>query len=463
MREYKVVVIGAGVAGLKAAQTLVEGGYTSSDVIVLEALARIGGRVKTDTTSSKIGAKYDLGAAWFHDGLTNSVLHELVANGLFDLAEDGYFDDRDLVVFAPETEGPVDVDQLRLHRVVEDIERFIEIHYHADMDAPDVSLKKIVDVYFEKYRGFVTDEQRQYCGRIMQYLELWYGISWDTISAKYAIMDHEGRNIYNKRGYSFLVDQLKEGLTINMSEPVVKINRNNKNTLHNASVTTTKGTYYADYVVVAVPQSILQNNTIEWEPQLPPPVAEALDTIHFGALGKVIFEFDRVWWGDADRFLVLAHPSEVVTGDFEPFSFPAFVVNYAAVQGKPSLVVLTQAPLTQWVEANPDRAWGYFGPMLHKLAVSPPTDPVHTIVTDWTLNPWARGSYAAVETGDEPLDLVIQLSAEYPGTSMYDLPIRFAGEHTIADGAGCVHGAYNSGVRAARWILQKSNVREEKI
>lgn len=50
-RQPRIVVIGAGLAGLSAAKALLESGFT--DVTVLEATDRIGGRVQ----SVKLGKK----------------------------------------------------------------------------------------------------------------------------------------------------------------------------------------------------------------------------------------------------------------------------------------------------------------------------------------------------------------------------------------------------------------------
>ena len=59
MSEHDVIVVGAGVAGLRAAGLLVDAGR---DVVVLEARDRIGGRL--DAVATEHGA-LDLGATWF--------------------------------------------------------------------------------------------------------------------------------------------------------------------------------------------------------------------------------------------------------------------------------------------------------------------------------------------------------------------------------------------------------------
>lgn len=68
--SYDVIVIGAGAAGLAAAQSLTANGY---DVLVLEARDRIGGRVHTDWT---LGAPFEWGAGWIH-GIDENPLSNL--------------------------------------------------------------------------------------------------------------------------------------------------------------------------------------------------------------------------------------------------------------------------------------------------------------------------------------------------------------------------------------------------
>lgn len=475
--EVEVCIIGGGVSGLKAAHTLLnhsKSPYSSKDLILLEAQDRIGGRIFTDRKSSKLGLSYDLGASWFHDSLNNVVLTESIQDGTFNITEDGYYDDKDLKYFASDQDGPLDVNNMKLHRVTEDIEKFIELYYFDDLGKKDMSLSEIVGLFMEKYASRLTTEQKHYCSNTLRYLELWYGLSWDKISAKYSIMDHQGRNLFNKKGYDFVINKLSHGIPndrIILSHPVSGIDRNNKNVSKKVSVESSCGpTIHCNYLIVTVPQSILSLRPshpqgITWTPPLPSNITNALDSIHFGALGKVIFEFEVAWWDiNDDRFEVVADSTDNSLLSFplnlppDKFRFPSFAINYAAVYNGStkgaSLCILTQSPLTNYLESRPQEAWPYFKPMLSKLAYAGQkiSDPINTITSNWTNNPYIRGSYSAVETGDDPLDIITQLSGEH-NCGLTDKNIRFAGEHTILDGSGCVHGAYMSGDREALWIL----------
>ena len=66
-RQERVIVVGAGMAGLVAAYDLREEGY---DVTVLEARERVGGRMCTDRS---LGAAIDMGAAWIHGHRRNPI------------------------------------------------------------------------------------------------------------------------------------------------------------------------------------------------------------------------------------------------------------------------------------------------------------------------------------------------------------------------------------------------------
>ncbi|XP_078264161.1 spermine oxidase [Rhinoraja longicauda] len=83
-RQPRIVVIGAGLAGLSAARLLLASGFT--DVTVLEASERIGGRVQ----SIKLGcATFDLGATWIHGADGNPVYQLAEEHGLLEETADG--------------------------------------------------------------------------------------------------------------------------------------------------------------------------------------------------------------------------------------------------------------------------------------------------------------------------------------------------------------------------------------
>lgn len=138
----------------------------------------------------------------------------------------------------------------------------------------------------------------------------------------------------------------------------------------------------------------------------------------------------------------------------------------------PSLVVLMQAPLTQYIESLPNKqlVFEFFEPILNKFMAamgcsqpvinaidktdvkSPNADsPVlqGIIVTNWSSDPYSRGAYTVCFPGDDAIDMVTAMMGGQ------DSRIRFAGEHTILDGAGCAYGAWESGIREAEYIRER--------
>ncbi|KAG7314208.1 hypothetical protein KOW79_022704 [Hemibagrus wyckioides] len=77
--QPRIVVIGAGLAGLAATQTLLENGFTN--VTVLEASDCIGGRVQSVQFDK---ATLELGATWIHGANGNPIYHLAEDNGLLE-------------------------------------------------------------------------------------------------------------------------------------------------------------------------------------------------------------------------------------------------------------------------------------------------------------------------------------------------------------------------------------------
>ena len=67
LTKRKIIVIGAGMAGIAAARTLKDAGH---EVLVIEARPRIGGRI---WTSKILGTPLDLGASWIHEPKGNPI------------------------------------------------------------------------------------------------------------------------------------------------------------------------------------------------------------------------------------------------------------------------------------------------------------------------------------------------------------------------------------------------------
>ncbi|CCG24834.1 hypothetical protein CORT_0G01470 [Candida orthopsilosis Co 90-125] len=460
----KVAIVGAGVSGLKAAETLISSGKIGKEeIVVLEAQDHVGGRIQdSNIDQSKLEIAYALGAMWYHDSLVNSILYELLESGLLK-DDDVYCDDKDGPTYT--SDGLLDMSGLQINRVMEEAGQFLQLYFKSNR--PDASCDEVVKEYVNAHSHFLTQEQNQYIRRAMRYFELWYGVPAEKANGKMAMESHQGRNLLNKKGYTFLIDILKSKIPkscILLSQPVKSITQL-ENSSKKIEVETKSGLKVtAEYLIVTVPLSILKLNEthdygIKWNPPLPSPTRNFINTIDFAALGKVIFEFNSVWWDpNEDHFLII--PDEIDSNDWfnsdgspKPFSFPALAINFSKIYNRgASLVVLTPAPLTDYLESYPDQSWTYFKPMLEKISIKPMEDPISTITSHWTTNPYIRGSYSVLLT---KTDAENTSPDKLEGLKLGNDVIRFAGEHTIAEGAGCVHGAYDSGKREAAYILNE--------
>ena len=75
------------------------------------------------------------------------------------------------------------------------------------------------------------------------------------------------------------------------------------------------------------------------------------------------------------------------------------------------------------------------------------------IVTSWTQDKYSRGAYTACRPGDDALEMIVALEQGQSPS------VRFAGEHTIMDGAGGVNGAWSSGLREAEYVAEQLNLK----
>lgn len=495
IEEKTVVIVGAGIAGLKAASRLYEGGV--KNCIVLEARDRIGGRLYT--VEGYQGRKYDVGASWHHDTLTNKLFLEEAQLPPSEHGPRFVFDD-DQAIIVDQHRGRIDFDpQMNLELLNEELSSFTDQEFHQKLGVSDCSFYEIVLRYLFEKRQFLTDDQIQFLPQVSRFLELWHGIDWTSLSAKDTYFGHFGRNAM-VLNYDSVVARVASSFPsdwIRMKTEVNSIKRDG-----DVIVTTTNGEQFrCGHVIVTIPQSVLElslekseprkQGKILFEPPLRRTITNAFERMHYGCLGKVIFEFEKCQWSlERSKILTLANSNDDFAkevrcaadfpqllkslekndgGDGKPkaWDHPHLFINLAKTTGVPSLVMLMQEPLTQFIESLGDdknRVFEFFEPVVNKLMLELGSGPVfnamgsdvtngesptlkNIIVTNWSREPYSLGAYTACHPGDDPIDMVTAL------TDGQDDKIRFAGEHTIMDGAGCAYGAWESGKREADYVL----------
>lgn len=429
----RVIVIGAGMAGIVAARLLGESGFS---VTVLEARGRIGGRLNTN---EDLGVPVDLGASWVHGADHNPLTR--------------WFERENLpLIYAPTGErGFYDSGQLVRFRTL--ARRAWRGLSRAGIDATRASLasrRKGEPVSVAQVMQPILDNERlplfdrNLLAWIVSVTEGVQGAPAEHINlGEWYPKEAMGVNALPGGGYKQLVARAAAGVNVHLSEPVRSI------TYHAQGVTvaTESAEYRAECAIVTVPLAHLKLERIRFDPPLPAPKRAAIARLGFGGdavMNKVILRFERRLWPEVnERMIVLPrHPSE--RGRYTNW------IDLQPVVGAPVIAGFSNGKQAFWQdrEATDEEVVEAALTTLGRLVNGAPPRPVGAIVTRWLSDEWAMGSYsyASVESTAED-------RSEYArpvGDRLY-----FAGEGTQVDDYGTVHAALNSGVDAATAIYRR--------
>jgi len=417
----QAIVIGAGVAGLCAARELARAGR---DVLVLEARDRIGGRTRTIDLA---GAVVDLGASWLH-GSHRNPLTDFLADERIPWRRDGAIGHRQRVA--------LDGRWVRQHEASSVATALHEWDPAESIEAlgPGVDdLGSAIDWYVghrcldERTARITRQALRRFIGYAVT------GNAPEDISLRgFAdYVEHGGGNAVLEGGYRPLVDRLADGLDIRLNSPVTGIEHGRQG----VRVHTRETGITADLAILTVPLGVLQAGGIALEPALPDGAAAALGRLRMSALEKVVMRFDKPVWTDGMQTLLTldtGHP------------FPVFH-DMTPHAGAPTLVAFFNPTITGearsadgWVERALEVLWTHCPDV---------PQPVMTVTTDWSGDPWSRGAYSYVPVGASAADMDALAAPFSPS-------LAIAGEHTVAAYSGTVHGAFVSGRQAAARMLE---------
>ncbi|KAF9088536.1 hypothetical protein BGX23_007276 [Mortierella sp. AD031] len=283
--------------------------------------------------------------------------------------------------------------------------------------------------------------------------------------------EFSGHHCMVKEGYGQVPVRLSQGLDVRLNQPVSLIERSTKpsgNTLHNhihrdqhqeaIHIQCRDGTSYkCSAAVVTVPLGVLKSHQIQFSPQLPDWKKQAINNLGFGLLNKLVLVFEKPFWdASIELFGYVGSGQEGSSGkgyDLKAYrsSRGKFYMywNCIVVSGLPVLVTLMAGQSAYDCENMSKEE--LVQEALDSLALIHPEiehipAPVETIVTRWSQDEFAQGSYSFVGqkgTGDDYDRLAKAVDGQ----------LYFAGEATSRQYPATAHGAYLSGLRVAKEIL----------
>jgi len=414
-----VLVVGAGVAGLAAAQDLVRAG---AQVIVLEARDRLGGRTATIVRD---GFALDLGASWIHGVDGNPVSDLVESGGLSTITTDV----ESSIGFDAANPGGL-VDEAALARAGARLDRAVEAGYDAEIDQPVRSVVEAAVV------GAPADEVRLVRYLAASAIENEYAGSIDELSAWWFDEAGEfgGGDAMIAGGYGLVPELLARGLDVRLSSAVTAV----RSSADGVAVQTAAEMLEADAVIVTVPLGVLQAGAIVFEPTLPTPTQLAISGLRMGVLNKLFLRFDEVFWDDAVDWIGIVPPAGL-----DPW---VDWVTIGRADDEPVILGFAAGDLGRQVDALTDEQVVASALATLRSAYPGAPEPLEALVTRWGADPYARGSYSFAAVGSDPT-MRDDLAAPIAGR------LHLAGEATSREHPSTVHGALLSGRRAAENLL----------
>lgn len=273
MNRTKVIVVGAGIAGLTAAKQLQSMG---ADVVVLEAGKYIGGRIRTDRS---MGAPFEYGAGWIHGPSASNPIKKLASRVKARTFET---DDDNLEVFDTQGQPLMGDDYDRLDSMYSRLVRKLETRVgRRDPRSLYKAIKKLEP-------EVLNDPMGRWM--VSAFFEFDIGADIKNISAANAFSDKAfgGKDVIFTKGYDAILAPLVAGLVIRLNSRVKQIFYGQNGVIVDGMK--------ADYVVCAVPLGVLKTGAITFKPTLPKDIQNAVKNIGFGTVTKIVLKFDLPFW-----------------------------------------------------------------------------------------------------------------------------------------------------------------------
>lgn len=447
--RQRVVVIGAGLAGMSAAYQLTGAGH---DVTILEARTRAGGRVHTLREPFADGLHAEAGAMFIPDShdltmryiklfripLTLIPQERRAINYYLRGTRFGAGDTRtinQLLQLSPaeRTLGIGGMTDKYLIPVLSEI---------GDARSPAWSPERLQRYDRMTYAGFLR--ARGASEEAVRLLRLndadLTGDGVDHVSALMVLretaLNYNMVELYTvKGGTDLLPKALATHLAskIRYGSPVVKIEQDAREVRVTYSQAGATETISADYLVCTIPFSILRE--IEVRPEFSPEKRRAIRELPYTSATRVYVQSRREYWARAGLG-VSAYTDlpvmAIVNSTLNQTGARGILESYTAGENARRMAGLSEGERLEFTSRQMEQVY----PGIRKNFEGGAS-------VAWDEDRWARGAYAWFKPG--------QMTELLPHVARAEGRIHFAGEHT-SSWPGWMQGAFQSGHRAAREI-----------
>jgi monoamine oxidase len=298
-RGDRVVVVGAGAAGLAATRALARRKFR---VVVVEARDRIGGRVHSCDDS---GAMVEHGAQWIH-GTDGNPLTKLARRAGCTLHPTDY----EALAVRDATGHPV-------HVPAAAVDTIVELFYGADPFGDLAALRaRMQDSDATLLDYLLTSIVEHELGANLEALS---PLAYDEGE------EHGEPDAVVAEGLSAVLAPLAEDLDLRLESPVQEIRWSEQG----VSVATVDEALTADHCVCTLPLGVLQAGAVSFDPPLPARTRRAIERLGVGHLEKLILRFERPFW---DEGAVMLGHLPLERGHFVEW------LNLLPLTGRPVLV-----------------------------------------------------------------------------------------------------------------------------
>ena len=430
-----VLIIGAGAAGLAAARDL---SCAGREVIILEARDRIGGRVFTQTIESPLDrVTVELGAEFVHGKSPE----------IFGIAK--------------EANLPV-LDVTDRHWQLDDSELITSGEFWKKINVLMDQMRSSPDCSFADFLNTLPNDEELERTKTMaaHYIEGFHAADIKRIGihgllkANEAADSIEGNESFRVLGGYHLVmqallDEARQySCELHLQTIVEEIRWHQGNVEVLCKTERGERSFKGEACIVALPLGVLQSTHVRFTPHLPEKKQNAIQHLITGDVVKIVMQFRERFWEqieftDAEEKRSGFDLSFIHSPDASYHTWwtqlPLHLPTLVGWVGGPRSIEVNKKPLEHAV-ASLSLIFGLPASRLTELLIG-------SYVYDWRADPFSCGTYSYLPVNG----LESQARLSEPVENI----LFFAGEATSVGHIGTVHGAIQSGQRAAREVLEQ--------